>query len=84
MLGSFSSVNGGLNKEGSIAKEGATVAKDGLIVELGAGSLAKTKHLLRALSKLIGPTTGFESIEYKAVSHFLLIYNLRPPSLYLF
>ncbi|KAM0756260.1 hypothetical protein T439DRAFT_308725 [Meredithblackwellia eburnea MCA 4105] len=59
-------VNGGLSPSLTSA------ASSAVAVELGSGSLDKTRHLLRSFSKLLKPANGgspapFSSIEYKAL-----------------
>jgi len=61
-------VNGGLSDPGAIQ-----IATSGLAVELGSGSLDKTRHLLRSMAKLLQPRSKsspsgiMNDIEYKAL-----------------
>lgn len=61
-------VNGGMSEPGAIH-----VSTSGLAVELGSGSLDKTRHLLRSMARLLQPRskssqTGImKAIEYKAL-----------------
>ena len=62
--------NFGVN--GSVAAASSPSAKYGLAVELGSGSLDKTRHLLRSMAKLLQAQGGsksapMEAIDYKAV-----------------
>lgn len=61
-------VNGGLNGTG------AKSLRSGLAIELGSGSLDKTRHLLRSVAKLLNGKdcssgeAALDQIEYRAVS----------------
>ncbi|GAA5839849.1 hypothetical protein JCM9279_005185 [Rhodotorula babjevae] len=62
--------NFGVN--GSVAAASSPSAKYGLAVELGSGSLDKTRHLLRSMAKLLQAQGGsksapMEAIDYKAL-----------------
>ncbi|KAL8286340.1 hypothetical protein RQP46_004828 [Phenoliferia psychrophenolica] len=58
----------GINNNGV---NGGLSGRSGIAIELGSGSLAKTKHLLQPMARLLQPTAGgrapFDSIEYKAL-----------------
>ncbi|GAA5912968.1 uncharacterized protein JCM6883_006273 [Sporobolomyces salmoneus] len=63
--------NYGVNGESSSTS--VQIAKSGLAVELGSGSLDKTRHLLRSMAKLLKPRNKsskkgiLEALEYKAL-----------------
>lgn len=64
--------NYGVNGSANLSKAGV-LPTQGLAVELGSGSLDKTRHLLRSMAKLLQNGTGdddaspLQSIDYKAV-----------------
>ncbi|KWU42457.1 hypothetical protein RHOSPDRAFT_21167 [Rhodotorula sp. JG-1b] len=65
--------NYGVNGSANLAQTNV-VATQGLAVELGSGSLDKTRHLLRSMAKLLqtrdegsGPVSPLRSIDYKAL-----------------
>ncbi|KAK4702985.1 L-histidine Nalpha-methyltransferase / hercynylcysteine S-oxide synthase, partial [Phenoliferia sp. Uapishka_3] len=61
----------GVNNNGVNGSISSPKSRSGIAIELGSGSLAKTKHLLRPLAKLLKVShegvPAFKSIEYKAL-----------------
>ncbi|SCZ99550.1 BZ3500_MvSof-1268-A1-R1_Chr3-1g06089 [Microbotryum saponariae] len=59
--------NHGVN--GRISEVNGTPSAEAVIIELGSGSLDKTRHLLSAFSKVLkaGKLSGFRSIDYEAL-----------------